>query len=235
MIVIVANGGDAAAASLAAHWGAKSAILTPEDLSASGWRQSLGHIKDGGLNDSVVVQQRVIPQREITGVLTRLPAVHAADLPDIDPEDRDYVAAEMTAFLLFWLSRLRCPVINRPTAMSLSGPLWRPEQWVHAAAVLGIAVSAVRRHSRAEWQRAVPPSARAVNVIGGRCFGEAHPNLVSSARRLAEAAGVALLSVVFSSPDADATFIGAELFPPLDSDEEKAATLDFLGSAMAAA
>jgi len=102
----------------------------------AGWRQSLGGV-DG---DAAVVEGKRVPQKEITGVLTRLPCVFEQELVDITPDDRRYVAAEMTAFLLFWLSRLKCPVLNRPTPTCLSGPYWRREKWIHVAARVGIPV-----------------------------------------------------------------------------------------------
>ena len=75
-------------------------------------------------------------------MLTRVPAVFEDELTDIMFSDRSYVAAEMTAFLLFWLSRLRCPVLNEPTATCLAGRYWRREQWIDQAARAGIAVHA---------------------------------------------------------------------------------------------
>jgi len=41
----------------------------------------------------------------------RLPAVLATDLPHILISDRDYVASEMTAFLVYWLNALGKPVL----------------------------------------------------------------------------------------------------------------------------
>ncbi len=59
-----------------------------------------------------------------------------------------YVSAEMTAFLLSWLSGLDCPILNRPTPNCLSGPGWRQEQWIHLAARLGIPVDPVQRYAK---------------------------------------------------------------------------------------
>ena len=57
----------------------------------------------------------------------------ADQLPAIAPAARDYCAAEMTAFLSWWLSELRCPVINRPAAGCLAGPGWSVTAWRRAA------------------------------------------------------------------------------------------------------
>jgi hypothetical protein len=238
MIVILASRWDQTAGAFAAHCAAARSvgILTCRDLCTSGWRQRLG----GGMSDTVVcdaavAQRRVMPQREITGVLTRLRYVAADELVEISAQDRDYVAAEMTAFLLFWLSRLTCPVLNRPTPMCLSGPNWRAEQWVHAAAHAGIPVKPLRRNTSSESHAAtpVPVASRSVTVIGERTFGEADPHLRQQARRLAELAGVALLSVHFSSAERGARFLGADAFPALDDDALRDAALDYLCGASA--
>jgi hypothetical protein len=86
-----------------------------------------------------VIGGTVTPCREITGVLIRRPCVIEAELPHIRSADRRYVAEEMSAFLFAWLTGLTCPVLNRPRDFHLLGPPWRPEQWVRAAAALGIA------------------------------------------------------------------------------------------------
>ena len=57
----------------------------------------------------------VFPVSEVTGVLTRRPHVFEVELMQVAVEDRPFVAAEINAFLLAWLSSLRCPVINRPS------------------------------------------------------------------------------------------------------------------------
>src|SRR5208337_4871033 len=134
MIVVVANRWDPTAGTFASRWAAHNVrVLTSQDLSVVGWQQRLS-VMDGCV---AVVERELVPQKEITGVLTRLPCVVEEQLLDIVPEDRPYVAAEMTAFLLFWLSSLKCPVLNRPTPTCLSGPYWHREKWVRVAAAAG--------------------------------------------------------------------------------------------------
>jgi hypothetical protein len=201
--------------------------LTAQDLSVAGWSQRLS-LTDGG---TAVAERKLVPQKEITGVLTLSPCVFEDELVDIVPEDRRYVAAEMTAFLLFWLSRLRCPVLNRPTATSLSGPYWRREKWVRVAAQAGIPVQPVRRH-------AAPPGSSVeeealqdhttVTVIGNRVFGEAEPDLQRQAQCLASLAGVELLAVHFSRAEHGARFVSADAFPNLSEDRLSEAVLEYL-------
>src|SRR5208283_3357688 len=156
MIVIVANRWDETPKAVASRWAVQDVgVMMPQDLSVAGWRQS-----SGGLDSDVaVVEGKRVPQKEITGVLARLPCVFEEELIEIAPADRRYVAAEMTAFLLFWLSRLKCPVLNRPTPTCLSGPYWRAEKWVHVAARAGIPVQAARRDTQSESAaNALPPT-----------------------------------------------------------------------------
>lgn len=157
-----------------------------------------------------------MPVDEITAVFTRLPCVFDQELIDIVPGDRAYVAAEMTAFLLSWLSRLTCPVLNRPTPTCLSGPYWRQERWVYAAAQIGIPVQPVQRRAVLPHDHpAEPPDDGSVTVIvvGKQCLGEVDKTLATQARRLADVAQTDLLAVRFSSAESGATFISADAWP----------------------
>jgi hypothetical protein len=237
MIIILASRWDSTADGMAAAWAHRSVgVLTPRDLCAAGWRQHVGTVgSDPSPPNMAVVQGRQIPQQEITGVLTRLPWVTDAEIAEIAAHDRTYAAAEMTSFLLYWLSQLKCPVLNPPTSLCLSGPYWRAERWAHMAARAGIPVQAICRDTRAELPADGSPSATAaVTVVGRRTFGEADSDLLKSARRLAELAGVTLLTVRFSGAGRGATFMGADTFPALDEAILSEAVLDHLCGTSAA-
>lgn len=231
MLVVVASRHDEVAQALVSRWKASDArLLTCEDLSGAGWRYGPGA---PDLSTAVVGGRRV-RCREITGVLTRLAGVPVSDLGHIASADRAYVAAEMTAFLMAWLSGLKCSVVNRPTPLCLSGPNWRPEQWTHAASALGIPARPVERHV-ARGSAEVSPtdgasSLTTVTVVGNRCFGTENEVLRGQARSLAKAASVSLLSVRFS--DRDSVFLGADGYPDLSTDEIADAVVEYfhLGS-----
>lgn len=234
MIVIVAHRWDPIPNALVAHWGAEEVgILTAPDLSTRGWRQSLSD-GDGG---TAVVGGRRVTQNEISGVLTLLPCVTEQELVDIRPQDRPYVAAEMTAFLLYWLSRLslQCPVLNRPTPACLSGPYWRREKWAQVAAKAGIPVLPARLRVARDSQAEAEPNADSavVTVIGKDVFGETDPALHRHARRLADLAGVELLAARFSGPEGDARFVGADISPDLSDFRFADAALEHLHSRLA--
>jgi hypothetical protein len=235
MIIILASRWDATASATAAGWSHRPVgVMTPLDLCTSGWRQHLGICARDAMSDIAVVGGRSIPHDRITGVLTRLPWVTDSEVAEVAAHDRGYVAAEMSAFLLFWLSRLSCPVLNRPTPTCLSGPNWRPEKWAHVAAAAGIPVHPVHRDTRSTSTNGAPPSCTAVTVVGPDIFGEADTDLLNQARCLAELAEVALLTVLFAGADRGSAFVGADTFPPLDDAGLSEAALKYLSGPRAA-
>lgn len=227
MIVIFASRYDTSATSLATRWMAHNAsLLTCDDLSAVGWR----HYLSSEQASTAVIGGRVVSVEEISGVFVRWPGVFAQELTQIAAADRNYVAGEMLAFLVSWLSSLRCPVINRPTPLNLTGPAWRLEQWTYAAAQQGIPVRPVHRHIAINSDNGAEdlhPHPATVTVVGKRCFGTVDERLLKQARRLAEAAGVSLLKVSFSGPEAGSFLISADLIPDI-SDEVADALLALL-------
>jgi hypothetical protein len=212
VLVIVAGRSDEGARLLAERWRAEDAcVLTCHDLSRPGWCHRL----DGdGVATTIAIGGRTAACDEIRGVLTRLPTVTEDELPHVVAQDRAYVAAEMTAFMISWLSSLDCPVLNRPTPNCLTGPAWFPEQWVRAARDLGIPTRPMRRRVRRNGEAAPPAGAAdrvAVAVVGETCLGDAEPALLGYARDLAKAARVDLLTAHFVDPGADARLTAVDL------------------------
>jgi hypothetical protein len=199
VIVIVAHPSDDRAWTLAARWAEHDArVMTSRDLSTPGWSYRLDH---EGTATTAVIDGRVAAAEDIAGVLTCVPAVTADELRHVVPEDRAYVAAEMTALMVAWLSCLECPVMNQPTPDSLMGPAWHPAQWLHAAGGLGISVRPLQRRVR-RAAPAAPVAAESdlvpVVVVGDAAFGAADAASRDCARRLAAAAGVDLLTAYFA-------------------------------------
>ena len=187
-------------------------MLTCADLSRSGWR----HESAAPARSTAVLDGNVVPVESIRGVLTRLYAATEEELPHIVPEERAYVAAEMTAFLLAWLSSLRCAVLNRPTPSSLCGPNWSAERWLGEGARAGLRIE--------PWRRVLPPYVEAagaatppagvtpaieataatsvVTLVGQHHWSALddeplEPSTLAGVRRLAGAAKVELLTATF--------------------------------------
>jgi len=227
VLVIIASRHDVVARRLADRWAVhEAALLTCEDLSAAGWCHPIG----AASRSTAVVGGRVVAVEGITGVLTRRPYVVEQELGHIVPADRAYVASEMTAFLLSWLSSLECPVLNRPTPSGLSGPNWWPEQWTYAAAQFGLPVRPVRRRTvlADDAPAAADPPPLTVTVVGERCIGPVDPALSVQARRFARAVGVDLLAVHFSGPAPGAAFLGADPWPDVSAPEIADAAFEYL-------
>src|SRR6476661_6331634 len=101
MIVVVASAYDVRALRIVAHWGSQSAaILSAEDLCMPGWvfRVPLGS------DTTAVIGGRTILTEQIRGILTLRPCIFPEELLNIQSVHRKYVAAELNAFLLAWLT-----------------------------------------------------------------------------------------------------------------------------------
>lgn len=223
MYAIIASEADAQAAALAARWANEPARrLTPRDLSRPGWRH---HVGTRGEEWAVIGGERVRTD-DLRGVITRLPLVQEQDLGHIAAADREYVAAEMTAFLLSWLTGLECPVLNRPTVTSLMGKNVSRERWLVLAGRAGLAVARGPLGSDVEK----PRTGGAVTVVGDRWIGDhgVAEALGEGAVRLARVAGLSLCTVRFDGVAAGAGFIDAELFTDLGDPRVADALLDHL-------
>jgi hypothetical protein len=228
MLVVVASLHDSTARELVSRWSAYEAgLLTSADLSVAGWRHYIG--APGA--STAVVGGRVVNVADITGILSRLPWVFEAELPHIVLDDRSYVATEMSAFLLSWLSSLTCAVINRPHPGCLVGPAWRTAKWLHLVSQIGVPVSAQQQQIKVSIgspSRPFATDAVAVTVVGDCCFGSRDTTLKNYARRISKAADVDLLTVYFSEESAKARFLGVQLCPEILSDEIADAILERL-------
>jgi hypothetical protein len=228
MIIVIASRHDLIARTLVAHWMAYDAVLlTCEDLSVAGWR----HYPGAPAASTARLGGREVRMGHIAGVLTRLPYISDAELTHIATDDRAYVAAEMMAFLVSWLSRLACPVLNRPTPLCLAGPHWRQAQWVYTAARLGLSVRPWRRQvvlGADTAPKLADASPVTVTMVGHQCFGPVATALRAQALSLANAARAGLLAVHFSGPDDGANFLGVDLVPDVSSPEVADAILDYL-------
>lgn len=199
MLLIVASALDDDAGALAGHLAEHAvdvALATPRDLSRRGWRWRIGRPQDA----RAATGNRVISADELDAVVALLPWVSAWELGHIVPDDREYVASEMSAFLLSWLSSLDCPVLDRPTASLLTGLGHGPHAWAAAAAHAGVGAD----------PRADDEAATEVTVLGGRVVGSDLPTAIrSAALEVAAAAGSELVTLRFRDVPGRPVLIGA--------------------------
>lgn len=210
MFVIVAGRNDPGAATLARCWAADgAAVLSCEDLSTRGWR----HFPDDPAASRAVIGGTITPLADIRGAVVRRSWVFPHELSHVAAEDRDYVAAEMSAFLLAWLTDLPCPVFNTPTASCLCGPGWSPALWARAARRCGIAAPPSRFGAPDPAEDGAEREFATVNVIDGLCIDSPDPAMADAARRLAAFAGVRWLAARFAAGGQAPTFVGASALP----------------------
>jgi hypothetical protein len=191
LIAILGSELDEAACELAAEWSAAGALLiSAQDLCTHGWMFHVPHCT----RDTFVAGGNTYPVASLDAVLVRRPAVVAEELAWIAEEDRVYVASEINAFLIAWLSALPCAVLNRPSATSLCGPGWPQAYWEVAAARAGIA-----------WAHtADAKDSLEVVFCGYAQHGGASNRQQSIGRQLMAASGTDLLAVRFSGEAVEA-------------------------------
>ena len=233
---------------LAQQWREHGArLLTCEGLSRPGW---IFHATTPERSWIVIDDER-LPVSAVRGVVSLLPGVSTAELPHIAPGERDYIASEMTAFLLAWLYSLPCPVLNRPTPLNLTGPSLHPEQWQREAARAGLLVDpGVRRAPAFSDSIVGDEPARAADcfpeitagqhtssltVVGATCLpaqtDEVWPDhIVVGARQLARVTQCQILTVFFTLDDKrGAIFSGATPWVDVSRPDIAAATLTCMG------
>ena len=96
-----------------------------------------------------VIDGATVPDADVTGVLVRRTYVYPEELVTTHRDDREYLAAEATAFLIFVLSRTGAVVINEVGDGALGDDAIRPERWMRVAAGMGMPGEAVALEARA--------------------------------------------------------------------------------------
>jgi hypothetical protein len=199
MLLVLGSALDSASWLLARRWrraGRDAAVVTPADLSRPGWRLRCGRPAES----TVAFAGCVLAGPDIKGIVSALAVVGPHDLPHIAGGDRDYVAQEMSAFLLAWMSELACPVIDRPTALSLAGCGRSRYEWAAIAHQHGLCADPL-------W----PGETIGVTVVGGHAAGHSRDGpLAAAAVTIAAAAGRSLVTLRFAAGSGPPTVVGAD-------------------------
>jgi hypothetical protein len=218
-IIVLASHNNQPVQNLVKSWGEKACLLTPQHLSQKGWYFNSNNCQAG----EWVMNEQIFPNAEIDAVLTYIPRVFTFDLPQIVESDRPYVAQEMTAFLLAWLTQLSCPVVNQPTPSCLMGKNWRWHHWLYLATKLGIGIkqTAIDTQIPQKWsdyRASALETALKITVIGDYLIGSNNDILLNQARQIAQTANTEILTVYFTSDKNDAQFLGADLGIDLENE-----------------
>ena len=213
-VAIVGSAFDHSAVEFAARWRSHGArLIDVDDLSTRGWsvRPGCSH------GSTAVLDGSVVPCDEIVGVITTRPAVLEQELRNVVPADRIYVAGEMSAFLLAWLSGLSCPVINPPTATCLCGPAWPIERWLNVASSLRIPINPAFLLAKLHGTGPDSVPQCATSVLDDAASVDADECLLVYTGALARAAGTAFLTATFDSNQPDGRLLYANCVPDLSS------------------
>jgi hypothetical protein len=190
VIVVVGSRHDRVARSLVEAL-PTAALCGAEDLTRPGWQWPVASPEPARW----VVDGRVVDDHEVTGVLVRRTHIYPEELVSTHPDDRAYLAAESTAFLIFVLSRTAARVVNPVAAGALGDEAIRPERWMPLAAAAGLRPAPLRLRPSVMPRASRKPST--VEVVGGTAFGTAPPRLRAGATALAAALQIAYAAFVF--------------------------------------
>jgi hypothetical protein len=197
---------------LADSLGEAAVVVCPQDLTLPGWT----YARDPSLRTGVS-RRGPFGADDLTAVIVLLPAVQPGHLTHVRARDRDYVAAEMTAFLRAWLTGLPCPVVNPPTATCLSGPALTAHQWVGLCARLSVPALPTQLTVPAIPGDRSTPAAYCVTVCRGTATatGPCSAVLLKHGRRLAAQVGVEWLVVTFDGGHDHAAVCQVQTWPDL--------------------
>jgi len=190
VIVVIGSRHDPVATSMVEALPA-AALCSAEDLTRPGWVWPLASPEAARW----VVDGSVVAEEDVTGVFLRRTYVYPEEFVTTHRDDREYLAAEATAFLIFGLSRTGATVINPVGDGALGDDVIRPERWMRVAATLGITVAPLRLTARQRAPRPATPTT--IEVVGHETFGEAPPPRQQAAAGLAEALGLLYATFVF--------------------------------------
>lgn len=224
MILILASIADGEAVSFAGELGGSASVLTCNDLVRGPIR-----VYDPGFDRSeITVNGRLTSVREISVVLNLLPTVMANELVAYPPAERTYQAAELRALLVFFLSQLRCPVINRATPMSFNGTIQNPAAWFAVAENVGIPAAFLSADSRGKTPLGGLTPCIEVVTIGGRLVTPTGSAADDYTVELAHRARVEYLRATYQRDGSGIRLLGADSYPDIRQPATRAALRDYL-------
>ena len=196
------------------HHGLAAQIITPQELV---YAPDMEHRLNGTHTFSSVklASHGRLDSRSITGVVNRLEFLPDAHLARVNATDRAYSQQELLAIWSSWISALPCPVINRPTAICVTGPLFHPAIWQHHAAAAGLP-TAPMLYDVDLPDPVAPAPMHSVIVCKDQCHGASlPPGLFGACCDLARLAGLDMLEVMFGQGPSGAVFSHASPIPDL--------------------
>lgn len=190
MIVILGSRHDPVAAALVGVWD-DAALCSAEDLTRPGWLWRHASPRSA----CWVVGGRIVPDQEVSGVFVRRSTVYPEELLSTHPDDRNYLASEAHAFLVYVLAATRAHVANPVADGALGDEGIRPERWMPVAVQAGLAVAPLRLASGRPLSRRWRPVI--VEAVGEETFGAASGRIQDAVRSMMRRLGLLWAVFVF--------------------------------------
>lgn len=183
MIIVLGSAHDPVARSMIDTF-TDAHLCSAEDLCSPGWVWPIDHMRD----PVWVVEGRPVPDETVSGVFVRRTCVYPEELMGTHPDDREYLAAECSAFLSFVLARTGARVVNPVIDGAFGEEALRLERWMPAARSVGQAVAPLRFHDGEVEE--IARSAIVVDVVDGEAFGDLDVALLQRLALMARKIGV---------------------------------------------
>lgn len=183
---------------------------------------------------TITVSGNSVSVGRLAGVVNLLPVVLPREISFYDEAEREYQAAEMHALLTFFLSSLACPVINRATAMSLTGPFFNPFGWRQLAHSLGMPLAKIEMRSDAfvnPFALLAANKSIEVTCLGQRVIVPSNTMADEQTLALAQHGGVEHLRATYlRSENGDLRYLTAHTIPDLNSAPTRSAIADYFAA-----
>jgi hypothetical protein len=167
VIVVLGSRHDTVATDLVQLW-PDAALCSAEDLTRPGW---FWPSQPEAGPATWVIDGAVVPDSRVSGLFVRRATVYAEELTGTHADDREYLAAEAHAMLVYALHRTGATVVNPVTDGGAFGEAaLRPEHWMAVAASAGAHVAPLVLRST---RRPRPATATTlVEVVGTQTVGD---------------------------------------------------------------
>ncbi len=215
MILIIASNLDDQAKQLKAKWENDSiALLSVNDLTSPGWEIS----SDNFLRSRFIAEGNVWSVKEITGIINILPVISPYELFKIVAEDRQYVASELNAFLFYFLTKFKCPILNKPSAFNLSGPFIKQAEWLKECVKVSLPVYSYHAKSDSKFHSSLQKEKlQSVSFIDNYIYGNDKINFKKKIKALAANTGLNCFNIHFKEKDSRFYFYAITTYPDFNN------------------
>jgi hypothetical protein len=183
-------------------------------------------------HSEIVVKGTKTTAQEIDGVISTIPYFLPQEFYHVDPADREYVCAEVSAFLIYFLSELSCKKLNPPSTRRLSGLSMNRIEWLKAATRCGVPIWPVRTKNGTPMPMGDTHGLQQLRatIVGDITVGECVPRKVGEyMRTLSQLFGMPYLSGFFVSRDETEYFLAdLESLPDVSIVEHREAIAKFM-------